>query len=280
MNTPAPQLPGSLKSNPRLSQWLRVDPQGYVEIAPGKVEIGQGILTALVQIAADELDVSRERVRLKAASTAYSPNEGVTSGSLSIQDCGTALRHVCAQTRDIYLARAAEKLGLGADTLRIEDGEIRGPGNAATSYWELADASLLDRDATPGIKAKAPESRALAGTSATRLDIPEKAFGQPRFIHDRLQAGVLHGRVLRPPGPGARLVALDDNAARKIEGHVATVRDGSFAGVIARGEFVALKAVEALRKGARWDPGEPLPDWHGLKNWLKSARADSNISAE
>src|SRR4051812_41120803 len=91
------KLPGSLHLNRLLSQWLRIRHDGVVEITPGKVELGQGILTALRQIAADELDISPGRVRVVAASTARSPDEGVTSGSLSVQDSGTALRHACAE---------------------------------------------------------------------------------------------------------------------------------------------------------------------------------------
>ena len=107
-----PPLPGSLKTNPRLGQWLRIDATGFVEISPGKVEIGQGILTALVQIAADELDISHERIRLMPASTATSPNEGVTSGSLSIQDSGSSFRHAAADTRVIYLRLASDKFAV------------------------------------------------------------------------------------------------------------------------------------------------------------------------
>jgi CO/xanthine dehydrogenase Mo-binding subunit len=105
-----PALPGSLKVNPRLSQWLRFDPAGFVEVSSGKVEIGQGILTALAQIAAEELGVSLARVRMKNASTAASPDEAVTSGSLSVQESGTALRHACAE-------RCGAVVGLGAEAL-------------------------------------------------------------------------------------------------------------------------------------------------------------------
>lgn len=276
----APVLPGSLKANPRLSQWVRIDRGGFVEITPGKVEIGQGILTALMQIAADELDVSRERVRVVAASTAFSPNEGVTSGSLSIQDSGSAMRHVCAQVRQIYLRIAAERFGLEPDALRVEDGAILGPGNVATSYFELADDALLECDATRGVKAKAPDARRLAGASMPRLDIPEKAFGLPRLIHDRLYRDVLHGRVLRPSGPGAQLVALDETAARAVDPSVRVVRDGSFAGVVAATEVLALRALEALRKGAVWQDGPQLPDFHALKDWIRSRPVETIVISE
>src|SRR6202521_3741247 len=81
----APKLPVSLAANPVLSSWVRFSPEGQVRISPGKVEIGQGIVTGLAQIAADELDVDIGRVQMVRASTAASPNEGVTSGSLSVQ---------------------------------------------------------------------------------------------------------------------------------------------------------------------------------------------------
>src|SRR5450631_1046452 len=143
-----PKLPVSLAANPTLSSWLRFSPEGHVKVSPGKVEIGQGIVTALAQIAADELDIDIGRVRMVRASTAASPNEGVTSGSLSVQQSGRAVRQVCAEIRQIFLAAAADRLGVGIGALEIADGTISGPGNVRTSYWELAEEVSLDRDAT------------------------------------------------------------------------------------------------------------------------------------
>src|SRR3569833_2718607 len=144
MNTPSPpRLPPSLAANPRLSSWLKFSADGHVVVSPGKVEIGQGIVTALAQIAADEHDVAKTRVRMQRASTAASPNEGVTSGSLSIQQSGRALRHVCAEVRRIFLEKASERLGTDIDVLGVEVGTIKGPGNVGTSYWELADEVSL-----------------------------------------------------------------------------------------------------------------------------------------
>src|SRR5713226_4959084 len=159
MTKPAPspsvqKLPVSLAANPTLSSWVRFSPEGQVTVSPGKVEIGQGIVTALAQIAADELDVDLSRVHMVRASTAASPNEGVTSGSLSVQQSGRALRHACAEVRQIFLQLASERLGVSIDALDVEDGTISGPGNVTTSYWQLADEVSLDRDATPDIKPK------------------------------------------------------------------------------------------------------------------------------
>src|SRR5204863_8264801 len=108
-----PKLPARLTANPLLSSWLKFSAEGQVMVSPGKVEIGQGIVTALAQIAADELDVDIGRVQMVRASTAGSPNEGITSGSLSVQQSGRAIRHACAQIRRIFLDAASDRLGVG-----------------------------------------------------------------------------------------------------------------------------------------------------------------------
>lgn len=263
-------LPGSLQTNRRLSQWLRLRADGIVEVFSGKVEIGQGILTAVAQIVADELDVDLARVRMVPASTAMSPNEGVTSGSLSVEHSGSALRHACAEARAIHLDAAARRLGVDVQNLDVQDGSIVGPGNLSTSYWELAEENLLDRDATARIAPKPAAARRLAGTAAARLDIPDKVFGKPRFIHDLVLPGMLYGRVLRPPSPGATLTALDETVARGVPGVIAVVRDGSFAGVVAETEDAAHAAVQRLGKAATWTQGEALPDEANLRAWIKS----------
>ncbi|MCW2079694.1 UNVERIFIED_ORG: CO/xanthine dehydrogenase Mo-binding subunit [Bradyrhizobium japonicum] len=277
MSSPAPKLPVSLVANPRLSSWVRFSGEGRMAISPGKVEIGQGIVTALAQIAADELDVDISRIEMIRASTATSPNEGVTSGSLSIQQSGRALRHVCAEVRERFLFAASERLGVDAALLDVDDGTISGPGNVRTSYWELAGDVSLDHDATAGAAAKSAAKRAIAGHSVQRVDIPDKVFAQPRFIHDQALPGLLHGRVLRPCISGAKLIALDEAAARAVPGLVAIARDGGFAGVVADGEAAAEAALKALRKGATWSAGEPLPDEDDLAGFLKSQPVETTV---
>ncbi len=277
MSSAAPTLPFSLAANPRLSSWIKFAGGGQVTVSPGKVEIGQGIVTALAQIAADELDVDIGRVQMVRATTAASPNEGVTSGSLSIQHSGRALRAACAEIRQIFLAAAADRLGVDASALSIEDGTISGPGNVRTSYWELVDEVSLDRDVTPGAVAKPIGQRALAGKSAQRIDIPDKVFAQRRFIHDTALPGLLHGRVLRPENARAKLVGLKEDAAHAIPGFVAVVRDGSFAGVVCETEAAAEAALKALRKGATWAEGEALPDEDDLAAFLKAQPVESTV---
>jgi nicotinate dehydrogenase subunit B len=276
----APSLPPSLAANPKLSSWINFASDGQVIVSPGKVEIGQGIVTALAQIAADELDVDIARVRMVRASTFASPNEGVTSGSLSVQHSGRAIRFACAEIRKIFLEAAAERLGVTPDVLTITDGTMAGPGNVSTSYWELASDTSLDRDATADAPPKSPVQRTLAGHSVQRLDIPDKVFGRPRFIHDTLPPGTLHGRVLRAELSQATLVELNEERTRKVEGLVAIVRDGNFVGVVCETEASADAAVATLRKGATWSPGEALPNEDELAEWLKHQPAETAVISD
>ncbi len=268
----------SLAVNPKLSSWINFA-EGKVIVSPGKVEIGQGIVTALAQIAADELDVDISRIEMVRAATPASPNEGVTSGSLSVQHSGRAIRFACAEVRQIFLNAAAERLGVAPDVLTITDGNIAGPGNVSTSYWELAGDISLDRDATAGAQPKSSAQRTLAGHSLQRLDIPDKVFGRPRFIQDSAPPGTLHGRVLRAELALARLIELNEERARKVEGLVAIVHDGNFAGVVCETEAAAEAAVTALRKGAKWSSSAALPDEDGLAEWLKQQPAVSTVIA-
>jgi CO/xanthine dehydrogenase Mo-binding subunit len=208
------------------------------------------------------------------ATTAGSPNEGVTSGSLSVQQSGRAIRQACAEIRQIFLGVAADRLGVDIDALEIKDGTISGPGNIRTSYWELAGDVSLNRDATPGATPKLSTRRTLAGSSIQRVDIPDKVFAHRRFIHDQPLPGMLHGRVLRSELSAAKLVDLPENGARAIAGLVAIVRDGNFAGVVSETEDGAEAALKALRRSAKWSAGATLPDESALAEWLKAQPAE------
>ena len=270
-------LPFSLKSNPILSSWIRLSADGHVVVTPGKVEIGQGIITALAQIAADALDVDLARIQMSPATTASSPNEGVTSGSLSVQHSGLAIRHACTEIRRIFLDAAAARLGVDSEALDIADGIISGPGNVQTSYWELAADISLDRAATTNVTLKPSATRGIAGQSSQRLDIPDKVFARRRFIHDQTWPELLHGRVLRSEVSSAKLEHLQEDRARAIAGLVAIVRDGHFVGVVGETEHAAQAALAALRKDAKWSCPETLPDEQKLTAWMKNAPVESTI---
>lgn len=273
------RLPGSLNSNRMLDRWLRVNADGTVTVFPGKVEIGQGILTALRQIVAEELDVSIERVRLAPADTSYSPNEGVTSGSRSIEEGGIALRHAAAEARDLLLGRAAKKLGVTLEQLTVEDGVVRARNGGSATYWELTDADLLRREATAEARPKPASQRKVTGGSTARHDIPGKVTGTPTYVQDLELPGMLHGRIVRPPGPRAQLTALNDGEVKEMPGVVAVVRDGSFLGVLAAREEQAIRAHRRLARLAEWREQASLPE-RDPRYLLKLKTEDEIISDE
>src|ERR1700731_5100535 len=108
---PQPTVPPLLAANPRLDRWVGFPAPGRVTVATGRVEIGQGVLTAMLQIATEELDVAPERIQLQTGDTDLTPNEGYTAGSQSIQFGGVALRGACAEGRAPCLRPAAAALG-------------------------------------------------------------------------------------------------------------------------------------------------------------------------
>ncbi|HZQ71758.1 MAG TPA: molybdopterin cofactor-binding domain-containing protein [Burkholderiales bacterium] len=261
--------PADMSDAARLSQRVHFERDGTVSVASGKVELGQGINTALAQIAAEELDVALSRIRIVPPSTAYSPDEGVTSGSLSIQDGGKGLRLACTQVRKLVLDEAARRLGTAE--LTVEDGIIRGNGRQ-TSYWELAPR-LEGHEIPAEAPAKPASAYRTVGTSAARLDLPAKIAGKPAYVHDMALPDMLFARIVRPPYAFKKLVSLPEAPKG-----VTVVRDGSFVGVLAEREEAAVAAAAKLRAAAVWERGKPVPeDYHA---WLRQNVAQREIAKE
>jgi nicotinate dehydrogenase subunit B len=253
-------LPGSLAQNRMLDAWIRINADGSATIFPGKVELGQGITTALTQIAAEELDLPLARVRALTTDTSRSPNEGVTAGSQSIEYGGTALRLASAEVRGILLELAAKRLGAAADTLAVADGTIGSADGRKVTYGELAAEVDLHREATAKVAPKLPAAHKIVGKSIPRFDIPNKVTGGVAYVQDMRLPGMVHGRIVRPPRPGSTLDSVDEAAVKAMPGVIAVVRDGSFLGVVAEREEQAIKARQALIKRAKWTLGPELPD--------------------
>lgn len=260
---PRHRLSGSLQQTPAIDAWIRINQDESVTAFTGKAEIGQGIKTAIAQIAAEELDVALERIIVQSADTELSPDEGVTAGSMSMENSGNAVRQAAAEARHILLELAHETLE--AETppadLTVADGLITDPATGRQiSYWTLFGGQEFGREVTGTVQPKMASDYRIVGSVATRLDLPAKATGAPSYVHDMALPNMLHGRVVRPPSYGARLVSLDEEAAAQLPGVVAVVRNGSFLGVVAEREEEAIAARDALRQHARWSEGSALPD--------------------
>jgi nicotinate dehydrogenase subunit B len=272
-----PRLPGSLQTNRLLSAWLAINADGTATVFTGKVELGQGILTALAQITAEELDLPLSQVRMISGDTGRTPNEGQTAGSQSIETSGTALRFAGAEVRAILIDLAAAKLNVAADSLKVADGVITAADGRKVGYGQLAGEVDLKREATGKVRPKPPAQHRVVGQSAARIDLTAKVTGGVAFVHDLRLPGMLHGRVVRPPQYGAQLESFDDAKVRLMPGVVAIVRDGSFLGVAAEREEQAIKAAETLAASAKWKAGPPLPDPARLHEQLKTLPTQDTV---
>ena len=271
-----PRLPGSLQTNRRLDGWIRVNADGSATVFSGKIELGQGILTALAQIAAEELDLPLERITMISGDTGRTPDEGQTAGSQSVENSGTALRMAGAEVRAILLDLAAKRLGAGVDQLTVADGVISAPDGRKVSYGELATAADLNREASAKSAPKPPSNHKIVGKSIPRVDIPKKVTGGGTYVQDIRLPGMVHGRVVRPPRYGSSLDSFDAAAVNAMPGVIAVVRDGSFLGVVAAREEQAVKAREALAKSAKWTTGPELPDPARIFDVIKSLPSDDS----
>lgn len=249
----------SLADNPRCSDWIDLSREGMVVLKSGKVEIGQGITTAVVQIAADELDVAPESIELISGHTALGPLEAGTSSSLSIETGGRAVRLAASAVRAILLAEAAKLLQASPESLAVKEGRILVDDRQTDlTYWSLAHAVDLEAPVLDHARPKAPGERRLVGTSMPRIDLAAKAAGAA-FIHDIELPGLLHGRVLDPPASSRRLETFDEDALKRAFPAVQVVRDGSFVGIIADREDVAVRAIGRARRLATWSAGFRVP---------------------
>jgi nicotinate dehydrogenase subunit B len=275
-----PKLPGSLANNPMLDAWLRVNADGSVTIFTGKVELGQGISTALLQIAAEELDLPIARIAMISGDTAQTPDEGYTSGSQSIENGGTAIRLASAEARALLVDAAAKRLEVPADALTVSEGVIAASDGRKLGYGELAAGLDLHREVTGTAPLKPLPEQRIVGRSVPRRDIPAKVTGGAAYVQDIRLPGMVHGRVVRPPRYGARLDNVDEAAARAIPGLAAVVRDGSFLGVVTEREEQAVKARDALIRSAKWSGGLELPDPARLHEQLMALPIQSSVVSE
>ncbi|MBM2614476.1 xanthine dehydrogenase family protein molybdopterin-binding subunit [Actinoplanes sp. LDG1-06] len=261
------ELPPGLAANPILARWIQPAADGTIAVRVGKVELGQGIVTALAQIAADQLGVDIAAIRMLPAGP-DGPDEGLTAGSLSIMNSGSALRVAAANVRELFAAaassaavRAATPGTAGTDA--TTEGTA-GAGTVSFSYAEWAGRVDLEVPADPDVPLRA--EREFVGADVPRFDLPDKVFGRPRYIQDVRLPGQMFGRVIKPPSRGARLLSVEP----ALPAGVMLVREGSFLGILAADEAVAVRAAEVVRKAARWAEHDSLPDEDELDKFLRA----------
>ena len=242
----------------RVDGFLAIAPDGRVTVYSGKVDLGTGVRTALTQIVAEELDVPIGHVSVIEGDTALTPDQGVTSGSLSIQNGGMHLRRAAATARQAVLRRAAARMRQDISTLSIHDGVITAKDGNRLPIGEFVGRATLALDIAKDAQEKPPNAYVIVGKPVSRLDIPDKVNGRFTFMQDFKLPDMLHGRVVRPSGFGATLVSYDDSSVADIPGVVKVVRINNFLGVVAKSEWSAIKAAQQL--AVTWSKWEGLPE--------------------
>lgn len=239
--------------------FLAIGADGRVTVFSGKVDLGTGVRTALMQIAAEELDVALEQIHVVQGDTLLTPDQGATISSVSISRGGVEVRRAAATARAALVEEAARRWALAPGGLTTQAGAVVAADGRRLAYAQLVGGRSFSLKVDPKVRTKDPSSYTIVGRSIPRVDIPAMVTGQFEYMHDFRLPGMLHARVARPPTMRGRLGAVDDGAAKRIPGYVATVRRGNFLAVVARDEWAAIRAVHALRpEWANWEGLPPM----------------------
>ncbi len=216
-----------------LNAYVHIGQDGRVTCLVGKIEMGQGIMTSLPQLVADELDVPLTVVEIVMGDTDLCPWDMGTFGSLSIRQFGPILRTAAAEAKSVLVDLAAERLGVPVDELRVDAGVVvhRTDSTKRVTYGALTGGTRIERRISKAVTLERPADFTVVGTSAPRRDALDKVTGKAKYAGDIVPGGALHARVLRPPAHGATLAAVDTSAADAVPG-VRVVRDGDLVAVL------------------------------------------------
>jgi CO/xanthine dehydrogenase Mo-binding subunit len=271
-------VPSSIQNNRRMEKWLRFQPDRTVRLAVGKVELGQGNVTALAQIAADELDVALDRVAVLSGDTRDAPDEGQTTGSQSIEVSGQSVRLVSAELRARVLERLALRLNCSPAELSVDDGVFhRGDAPTGYDYWNFTAPEDFAREIEGNATPKPHTAYRYVGKPMPRRDLPAKLSGGG-FVHDMVRPDMLHARILRQPCRGARLASLDEMALRRAErGEFRIVRVGNFVAFVGSDEMVVQRAAAAAPLHAKWDNVPQIVPSQQEGAWLVGRESNDRV---
>jgi nicotinate dehydrogenase subunit B len=243
--------PGEDVEKHRVESWIRLTDDGRVEVNTGKVEIGQGIRTALAQIAAAQLGLPLDLVDVRSTQTTVSPDELYTAGSMSVEDSGLAVARSAVAFRRLLLERAAVMLGTaGPEGLTLDASGVSARDGATVPLAALAQHGPLLGEFGPDVQ---PDwSAAPIGQAVPREDLVSKLTGAPTYLHDMALEGMVHARAVLPPNWRSRLEAVDAAPVRTMPGVLDVVVDGSLVVVIADREDAAARAVTRLEGLTQW----------------------------
>ena len=259
--------------------YLLVRPDGRVTCFTGKIEQGQGAITALPLIVADELDVPAASVDMVMGDTDLCPYDMGTFGSMTIRYFGPALRAAAAEARGVLLELASERLKAPVDRLVVKDGLVTDKSNPKNkvTYAELAAGKKIEKHITPKPSPKPVSDWVVQGKPALRRDAREKVTGKALYAGDIRVPGMLYAKVMRPPAHGAKLKKVDAAEAGKIPG-VTIVHDGDLVGALHELPDVAQFALSKIV--AEYDPSESKLDDKNIFDHLVSVAPAAQTVAE
>ena len=266
-----PSMPTKTVAADQVDGFLAIDAQGRVTVYSGKVDLGTGVRTALAQIAAEELSVPFDRVTVIQGDTALTPDQGITWGSLTIQNGGMQIRQAAATARDALVSQVAAGQGVPKDALTCKDGMVfPKSGGKGWSYAELIGGREFDVKLDAKAPLKDPKDYTIVGKPVARVDIPDKVTGRFTYMQDFKVKGMIHARVVRPRGMKATLQAWNDFEARKVPGYIGAIRKGSYLAVLARSEWAAIKASRTVE--TTWSDWQGLPEQGKLWEYLRKVK--------
>ncbi len=265
----------SLKKNPGLDSWIKLKKPGRISISNGKVDIGQRISTAVALIAAEELSVDPSRIDVECPVTAISPDEGITSGSNSMEESGNAVRFAAATARQELIRLASSALNAPIEALEVTDGlVIACSTNRSITYWDLiSDEDSFGVNVDESAPLKPRSEYRFVGKRNTARNMDQIVSGSANFIHDIILPNMLHARPVRPPHYHAKLKEIDKKIeAKLLEEKVKIIRDGSYLAVLAEEEYQAVQAAQRLFNATTWDHGDGLSEEDIFESLHKKSR--------
>ncbi|HEY2645827.1 MAG TPA: molybdopterin cofactor-binding domain-containing protein [Candidatus Acidoferrales bacterium] len=243
-----------------LDSWMAISKDGTVTVFTGKVELGTGVVTALAQIVAEELDVSFKKVYMESGDTDLSVDQGVTAAARTVERGGVQLRQASAAARQELLKLASVRLDSPVDNLTVTDGVVSviGSPTRKIAYGDLLGGKRFnikivaagvgwDMKVAPEVPPKNPKDYKVVGKSIPRVDLPGKFTGEFVYSQDVTVPGMLHGRVVRPSTSLSAPLSVDESSVKNIPGMVKVVHEGNFVGVVAQTEWAAIQAARALK---------------------------------
>ena len=247
--------------------FLAIRKDGSAVVYSGKVDLGTGHRIAMRQLVGEELSLPITRIDLIEGDSALTPNQGPTAGSTGIMRGGMELRQAAATAREGLLAMGAARLQKPVAELTLVDGSVVAADGAKVGVGELVGERGFNLKMNPKAALKTPAQYTLVGRSLPRPDIPQKVMGRHVYVHDFTLPGMLHGRIVRPPAIGARVISVDEASVSHLPG-VRVVRRNDFVGVVSADEWAALRAARELK--VQWSDSATLVSHQALVDWAKS----------